>query len=240
MDGVVVPVKQAAIRTARRRSWLWAGALLLALAPFAPRAALQSYRSYEAAALASPLITKSATSGVAYLLGDSIAQSQSGKPADRGRLMRATIAGTFSHGPQLHWWTVLLERTGLPLLAKIALDQTIFSLYLNAAFCTVTELLQGRPLRATWAKVRAAAWPCLYAGWRFWPFAHAITYSVMPLHLRVLWVDVLEVAWVAILSATVARSKASSQPAPSQPSDECEGEATGELTADSTREAAPA
>ena len=63
-----------------------------------------------------------------------------------------------------------------------------------------------------WARMgmaRAAARPCLVAGWKFWPFAHALTYSVVPLHLRVLWVDVLEVAWVAILSKTVARSKAS-------------------------------
>ena len=78
----------------------------------------------------------------------------------------------------------------------------------RAAFCVLTEALQRRPLRATLAKARAAAWPCLFAGWRFWPFAHAITYSIIPLHLRVLWVDVLEVIWVAVLSTCVARSGA--------------------------------
>ena len=41
-------------------------------------------------------------------------------------------------------------------------------------------------------------------GWRFWPLAHALTYSVVPLPLRVLWVDVLEIVWVAILSTAVA------------------------------------
>lgn len=55
--------------------------------------------------------------------------------------------------------------------------------------------------------MRAAARPCLVAGWRFWPLAHALTYSVVPLPLRVLWVDVLEIAWVAILSTKVASSQ---------------------------------
>jgi len=193
------------------------GKPLLLLGVFSAIASLPSargrfwglYRAYEAAAITRPLITKSATSGVAYLLGDTIAQRRSaaGGPLSRGRLTRATIAGAVSHGPQLHYWTVFLERSGLPLLGKIALDQTFFALYINAAFCVLTEALQRRPLRDTLAKVRAAARPCLVAGWRFWPLAHALTYSVVPLPLRVLWVDVLEIAWVAILSTAVASSQ---------------------------------
>ena len=67
------------------------------------------YHAYEAAAIARPLITKSATSGVAYLLGDTIAQRQAGGPLSRSRITRATIAGAVSHGPQLHYWTVKLS-----------------------------------------------------------------------------------------------------------------------------------
>lgn len=70
------------------------------------------YHAYEAAAIARPLITKSATSGVAYLLGDTIAQRQAGGPLSRSRITRATIAGAVSHGPQLHYWTV--KRSILP------------------------------------------------------------------------------------------------------------------------------
>ena len=54
--------------------------------------------------------------------------------------------------------------------------------------------------------MRAAAWPSLYSSWRFWPFVHALTYSIVPLHLRVLWVDVVEVAWVAILATCTAKA----------------------------------
>jgi protein Mpv17 len=56
-------------------------------------------------------------------------------------------------------------------------------------------------------QVRSSWWPSLKASWRFWPIAHAFTYSVVPLHLRVLWVDVLEIVWVAILSSCVASTQ---------------------------------
>ena len=93
------------------------GKPLLLLGVFSAIASLPSargrfwglYHAYEAAAIARPLITKSATSGVAYLLGDTIAQRRSAAgPISRGRLTRATIAGAVSHGPQLHYWTVKL------------------------------------------------------------------------------------------------------------------------------------
>jgi len=177
------------------------------------------YQAYEAAALARPLATKSATSAVAYFLGDLLSQVsvRSSRPVDRGRVARATFAGAVSHGPQLHYWSIIMDRhinvAGPPwvsLLAKVVLDQTIFSLYLNGAYCFLTESLQGRSLRAIANKIRAAAWPCLSAGWRFWPAAHSLTYSIVPQHLRVLWVDILEVMWVAILATCVSRSGVSS------------------------------
>lgn len=194
------------------RPWRWLCVALLMLAvasrhlPLLCQRALAAYHGYERAAISLPLLTKSATSGVAYLLGDAIAQVASRTPLDRGRVVRAMIAGAVSHGPQLHYWTLLLDRLPINLPTKIALDQTIFSLYLNGVFCVMTEAMQRRPLGLALRKARAAAWPCLSAGWRFWPAVHALTFTVIPFHLRVLWVDMLEVAWVSILSTNVARS----------------------------------
>ena len=92
----------------------------------------------------------------------------------------------------------------MPLVEMIALDQTLFALYINAAFCVFTEVLQRRSLGAALNKAKATALPCLFAGWRFWPVAHALTYSIVPLHMRVLWVDILEIIWVSILTTLVA------------------------------------
>lgn len=38
------------------------------------------------------------------------------------------------------------------------------------------------------------------AGWKLWPFAHIVTYGLVPLEQRVLWVDCVEIVWVTILS----------------------------------------
>jgi len=172
--------------------------------------ALIWYRAYDAAALSQPLLVKSVTSAVAYLLGDLLAQKAAGDPLSKGRVTRAMLAGGFSHGPQLHYWTVVLERylsfggACWALLLKVTLDQTLFALYINSAFTIFTEMLRLRSLCEAWKKVRATAWSCLTAGWKFWPAAHMITYSIIPLQLRVLWVDLLEIIWVAILSRQVA------------------------------------
>lgn len=40
----------------------------------------------------------------------------------------------------------------------------------------------------------------LQAGWKLWPFAHLITYGLVPVEQRLLWVDCVEILWVTILS----------------------------------------
>mmetsp|Transcript_37529 Transcript_37529/g.62138 ORF Transcript_37529/g.62138 Transcript_37529/m.62138 type:complete len:384 (-) Transcript_37529:49-1200(-) len=191
--------------------------LLAMIVPFVPRiwqATLRLCHAYEVAAIAHPLLTKSATSGVAYTAGDVLAQrlSKSAEQYDVPRMLRSMTAGTVSHGPQLHYWTLILERYfsfgGAPwaLGVKILLDQTFFAVYLNGAYCMLVELLRRRTLREALRGARASSWPSLKASWRFWPLVHALTYSVVPFHLRVLWVDVIEIVWIAILSTCVART----------------------------------
>lgn len=38
------------------------------------------------------------------------------------------------------------------------------------------------------------------AGWKLWPFAHIVTYGLVPVEQRLLWVDCVEIVWVTILS----------------------------------------
>ena len=173
----------------------------------------RAFEAYSSAALAWPIVTKSATSAIAYFLGDQLAQRVAAarcggvERLDTGRTLRATAAGAIVHGPQLHWWTAALDRFFGPgsLLLKIALDQTFFAVWMNAGFTALTEALRPASPAQIWARVRASSWPSLRASWKFWPAVHLATYSIVPMHLRVLYIDVVEVIWVAILSATVAK-----------------------------------
>ena len=132
------------------------------------------FNAYENAGLASPLITKSTTSPIAYTLGELFAQCFArerggGGKAIRGAVFRCSVTGFCSHGPQLHYWSLILDRifgTSMKshiVLGKIALDQTFFALYLNGAYMVLIEVLKLRGLRAAWGKVRAAAIPSLKA-----------------------------------------------------------------------------
>lgn len=87
------------------------------------------------------------------------------------------------------------------------LDQTVFSAYLNSVYCALLELMKRSDPREAWARIRRSLMPSLYASWKFWPFVHLVTFSVMPMHLRVLWVDVVEIVWVSILSICINTSE---------------------------------
>ena len=65
------------------------------------------------------------------------------------------------------------------------------------------EAMKGSSWRAALAQVRATSWPSLRSSWRLWPAVNALTYSVVPQPLRVLWMDFIEIGWVAILASCV-------------------------------------
>ena len=75
------------------------------------------------------------------------------------------------------------------------------------------------------SRIKTTAWPTLRSSWRYWPFVHLLTFSVVPLHLRVLWVDVMEVGWVCLLSLCMARkpSDETGAPAPTANADALAG-----------------
>lgn len=84
---------------------------------------------------------------------------------------------------------------------KVLADQTVWGLYLNAMYSFIIGVLAGRPLGDVWRDVKSTAWPALRTSWRFWPFVHTVSFShAVPLDLKLLWVDAMEVAWVTLLS----------------------------------------
>jgi len=72
-------------------------------------------------------------------------------------------------------------------------------------------VLSGKPLNDTAADVQGKLWPILSRAWRFWPFVHLITYSVIPPAQRVLWVNCVDLVWSSILAGM-----ASGTPSPTE------------------------
>ena len=174
------------------------------------RLPMDSIHSYEALVPTNPIFYKACTSGVAYTLGDFVSQIYQGrnlKSVDLARSARSGAAGFVGHGPLCHFWMVWMEAhldfdgawygTGVKVLA----DQTVWSLYLNACYSFLIGTFALRDPREVWKDVQATSWPALRSSWRFWPFVHCISFShLVPLDLKLLWVDVMEIVWVTILS----------------------------------------
>ena len=173
--------------------------------------------SYEELVPTSPIFYKACTSGVAYALGDFISQVYQGKTLntlDLPRSLRSGAAGFIGHGPLCHYWLTFMETyldfngawwaTGI----KVTADLTVWSIFLNAAYSMIIGTLAFRNPKDVFADVKVTLWPALRSAWRFWPFVHTISFShAVPMDLKLLWVDVMEVVWVTILSKVANEDK---------------------------------
>ncbi|KAL5547981.1 hypothetical protein UlMin_003212 [Ulmus minor] len=150
----------------------------------------------EEALKTNPVLAKMMISGVVYSLGDWIAQCFEGKPLfefDRARMFKSGLVGFTLHGSLSHyyWWVVP---------AKVIFDQTAWAAVWNSVYYIVLGFLLFESPFSIFSEMKATFWPMLTAGWKLWPFAHLITYGVVPVEQMLLWVDCVELIWVTILS----------------------------------------
>jgi len=194
-------------------NWIAASAMVVARLP------TDLVTGYGESALASPIFVKAMTSCVAYFVGDILAQGFEGRVRfewlDLPRCTRNAAAGFFLHGPALHFWILFLEGPFSSFIgasaandtepwviaSKIFIDQTAFALFLSVFYALFVGFLSSKPLDQVLLRTKETVPPSMVSSWRFWPLVHIITYSpFMPIEFKVLWNDVAEIAWVAILS----------------------------------------
>ncbi|XP_057797291.1 protein SYM1-like isoform X2 [Salvia miltiorrhiza] len=183
----------------------WHGWTLFEIVRYLPQ---HNWSAYEEALKTNPVLAKMVISGVVYSVGDWIAQCYEGKPLfefDRARMFRSGLLGFTLHGSLSHyyyqfcealfpfhdWWVVPV---------KVIFDQTAWSAVWNSIYYVLLGFLRFESPVTVFSELRATFWPMLTAGWKLWPFAHLITYGVIPVEQRLLWVDCVELIWVTILS----------------------------------------
>ncbi|XP_022142923.1 uncharacterized protein LOC111012915 [Momordica charantia] len=183
----------------------WHGWTLYEILRYAPQ---HNWSAYEEALKAHPVLAKMVISGVVYSLGDWIAQCFEGKPLfefDRTRMFRSGLVGFSLHGSLSHYYYHFCEglfpfQDWWVVPAKVAFDQTAWSAVWNSIYFVVLGFLRLESPVSIFNELKATFWPMLTAGWKLWPFAHLITYGVIPVEQRLLWVDCVELIWVTILS----------------------------------------
>lgn len=183
----------------------WHGWTIFEILKYAP---IHNWGAYEDALKNNPVLAKMMISGIVYAIGDWIAQCYEGKPIldfNRVRMVRSGFTGFCLHGSLSHFYYQLCEAlfpfTGwwvVPL--KVAFDQTIWAGIWNSIYFVMLGLLRSDSPADIFSELKATFFPLMRAGWKLWPFAHIITYGVVPVEQRLLWVDCVELLWVTILS----------------------------------------
>ncbi|EOX99364.1 Peroxisomal membrane 22 kDa family protein [Theobroma cacao] len=183
----------------------WHGWTLFEVFRYVPE---HNWIAYEQALKANPVLAKMTISGIVYSIGDWIAQCYEGKPLfdfDRTRMFRSGLVGFTLHGSLSHYYYQFCEalfpfQDWWVVPAKVVFDQTVWAAIWNSIYYVVLGFLRFESSANIYRELKATFWPMLTAGWKLWPFAHMITYGVIPVEQRLLWVDCVELIWVTILS----------------------------------------
>lgn len=92
---------------------------------------------------------------------------------------------------------IVLRNKNLEIAARVACDQTFFASTNLFLFLSSMALMEGTSPQEKLAK---NYWPALSTNWMVWPFVQAINFKFVPLHHRVLLVNVVSLGWNCYLS----------------------------------------
>ena len=139
-----------------------------------------------------------------------MAQSQELKKAersaldfDRARLFRSAGVGLLFLGPLAHFYYEFvatdLDEWSIP--SKIFFDQTLYLSFYNTVYHIGLSLFAGKSLGASVNEYSKKFVLLLTSGWKLWPLVGIVTYTLIPQQNRVLWIDMIEIVYCAILSS---------------------------------------
>lgn len=180
------------------------------------RMPIDNWNSYSDILAQAPLQTKAVTSATVYTIGDFIAQRTEGRDIgqlDRPRLIRSLLAGLIGHGPLSHIWydvsedlfeNVLHLKDWWGTVVKVVIDQTTWGPFWNNTYILLLGLMKMDKLENIFGEMKRTTIPLIVSGLKLWPLAHCVTYGLVPVENRLLWVDLVEIIWVTILATAAA------------------------------------
>jgi len=178
-------------------------------------------KSYSAHLEMRPILTKSCTAGLIFGLSDLLAQnieggsskSEDGNKLDWTRMIATTLVGLLYFGPAAHYWYEWIFRLipGTSLVStiyKAFWGQVLFGPSFTCIFFATSLLQSGEfSLKSWWTKIRTDLPGAWLAGVGYWPIVDLISYSVIPINLIPLFVNMASLVWTVYLSLVANRGK---------------------------------
>ncbi|GFU54388.1 hypothetical protein NPIL_471101 [Nephila pilipes] len=170
----------------------------------------QLLRWYNRILVAHPWKTQLFTTGFLMATSDVIAQTAIEKrkvnEIEPLRIGRFAFLGTFFVAPILRTWYNVLEKTmgtvGKTVgLRKMVPDQLLFTPFFLGCFLTVSGLLQLQPWSVIKVKINEEYFEVLKTNYMLWPAAQLITFYVIPLQYRIIFVSFVALLWNTYLAS---------------------------------------
>ena len=151
----------------------------------------------------SPVATKAMTALVMSSVGNIAGQAVKGSVDLRFTLKYALVCMP----PYSHFWYLFLGRLPLPVLAKVALDQTFWrSLMIWWSFVSF-GLVNGDSADDIKRKVEKEFWPTLQAGFKVWPAVQLVNMYFVPALYQTTTLDFVCFFWDMYMTMKMAGAK---------------------------------
>ncbi|KAJ1452076.1 hypothetical protein M885DRAFT_528119 [Pelagophyceae sp. CCMP2097] len=156
-----------------------------------------------------PFARTALTAGAIASTGDLLIQFyESDKQSLAPDLERTARVASFRclHAPIIEiCWRFFDAKIGLAgtfvgVAGRIASDQLLLAPPSIACFYVSQGLMEGTGLEASVARAQESFWPSYSVCLPFWSAVHVITFSVVPVPLRMAWASVCSVGWNAFIS----------------------------------------
>ncbi|EJD04619.1 uncharacterized protein FOMMEDRAFT_107423 [Fomitiporia mediterranea MF3/22] len=165
-------------------------------------------RAYNALLQRRPMATQCATAAVLFGAGDVIAQQAiegKGRDHDFARTARITFYGGALFGPIMTKWYQALNRLQFasPVKAvvyRVWLDQAVLTPAAVVFFFSSMTFLEGKGISEATRRVETAYVPTLLRNWGVFVPAQIINFSLVPTHMRFVFVGVVSLFWNTYLS----------------------------------------
>ncbi|GJQ13347.1 hypothetical protein GpartN1_g5138.t1 [Galdieria partita] len=154
-----------------------------------------------------PLLTKSLTSLIGFILGDILAQKflSSDGILHLDRLLRMALFGFLIHGPTGHIFYTRLDKAipgteAWKVACKVAIDQVLWAPIFAFIFFGFLAVLERQSLQQFKAKLSQDWKTAIFASWKVWPLAHAINFRFIPSNQRLLYINAVQIFYNVFLS----------------------------------------
>ncbi|PKS12732.1 hypothetical protein jhhlp_000940 [Lomentospora prolificans] len=161
---------------------------------------------YQSVLARRPVLTQSVTTAILNTIGDITAQQvveKRGKDHDWKRTARMTLYGGVVFGPCAAMWyrflthRVVFKNKNAEVLARVAVDQTVFSPTFLTVFLSTMAYLEGRSPQEN---VKKNFLPIMATNYMVWPWVQLANFKYVPLNHRLTFANTVAIGWNCYIS----------------------------------------